>query len=119
MATLLELDNETKLKIIDESLTHIKQVEADPDIEMDNVDPYDAWFAFNERIDFNVHEANFGMIENPPLCWGLHEDDSSKFEWHCSAYAVELDEDEFFRINTDISNYLFSYKDGKVEFKNE
>ena len=103
----LELTKEEQLKIIDESLTHIKKVEADPDIQMENVDPYDAWFAFNERIDFNVHESNFGS-----------KYDDEPFEWHCSAYGVELDEDEYFRINTDITNFLFSYKDGKVEFKN-
>jgi len=115
----LQLTKEEQLKIIDEALTHIKKVEADPDVKMEKVDPYDAWFSFNERIDFNVHEANFGMIENPPRIWGLHEDDSSKFEWHCSAYAVELDEDEYFRINTDITNFLFSYKEGKVTFHND
>ena len=108
MAKLLELDERTRLKIIDESLTHIKQVEADPDIELENVDPYDAWFAFNERIDFNVHEANFGV-----------EYEGEEREWFCSAYAVELDEDEYFRIHTDHYRYLCSYKNGKVEFKNE
>jgi hypothetical protein len=109
MATMLKLNNEEKLKIIDESLTHIKKVEANPDIECKDVDPYDAWFAFNERIDFNVHESNFGA----------QYDEDEPFEWHCSAYAVELNEDETFRINTDIMNYLFTYKEGKVEFKNE
>ena len=105
---LLELEDKVKLEIIDEALTHIKKVETNPDIEMEKVDPYDAWFAFNEHIDFNVHEGNFGeKYDDEPL------------EWHCSAYAVELDEDEFFRINTDIMNHLFSYKEGRVEFKNE
>ena len=108
MAEMLQLDEITKLKIIDEALTHIKEVEADPDVVFANVDNYDAWFAFNERIDFNVHEGNFGV-----------EYDDEPFEWHCSAYAVELDEDEYFRINTDISNFLFTYKEGKVTFHNE
>lgn len=104
----LELTKEEQLKIIDESLTHIKKVETDPNIKMEKVDPYDAWFAFNERIDFNVHEGNFGV-----------EYDDEPLEWHCSAYGVELDEDEFFRINTDVTNSLFTYKDGKVTFHNE
>ena len=107
--TKLKLTKSEQLKIIDESLTHIKKVEADPDVKMEKVDPYDAWFSFNDRIDFNVHEANFGA----------EYDGSRDKEWHCSAYGVELDEDEFFRINTDISNYLFSYKDGKVTFYDE
>lgn len=103
----LTLTNEEQLKIIDEALTHIKQVEANPDIKMEDVDPYDAWFAYNDRIDFNVHESNFGF-----------QYDDDPLEWHCSAYGVELDEDEHFRINTDISNFLFSYKEGKVTFHN-
>ena len=107
MSKMLELEDETKLKIIAEALSHIQKVEADPDIELENVDPYDAWFAFNERIDFNVHEANFGA-----------EYEGEQHEWFCSAYAVELDEEEFMRINTDHYQYLFSYKEGKVEFKN-
>ena len=94
---------------MDESLTHIKKVEANPDIAMQKVDPYDAWFAFNERIDFNVHESNFGV----------QYDEDEPFEWHCSAYGVELNEDETFRINTDIMNFLFSYKEGKVTLHNE
>ena len=105
----LQLTKEEQLKIIDESLTHIKKVEADPDIKMEKVDPYDAWFPFNERIDFNVHEANFGA----------ELDGSREREWHCSAYAVELNEDETFRINTDISNLLFTYKQGKVKLYDE
>jgi hypothetical protein len=104
---LLKLTDREKLQIISESLSHINKVEADPDISMEEVDPHDAWFAFNERIDFNVNEANFGMYEDEPN------------EWHCSAYAVELDEDEYFRINTDVMNSVFSYKEGKVTLHNE
>jgi len=104
---LLKLTDREKLQIVSESLSHINKVEADPDIELKKVDPYDAWFAFNERIDFNVNEANFGMYENEPN------------EWHCSAYGVELNEDETFRINTDVMNFLFSYTKGKVTLHNE
>jgi hypothetical protein len=104
---LLELEDRVKLEIIDEALSHIKKVEADPDIKLEKVDSYDAWFAFNERIDFNVSEANFGMYDDEPN------------EWHCSAYGVELNEDETFRINTDIMNFLFTYKQGKVTFHND
>ena len=69
-------------------------VEADPDIEFDYTDPYDAWLAFNERVDINVSEANFGNDE-----W--MEEDGEPMEWNCSAYSVELDDDEFARVNTD------------------
>ena len=104
---ILKLTRREKLRIMDEALSHIKKVEADPDVEMDKVDPYDAWFAFNDLIDFNVAEADFGMNDEEPN------------EWHCSAYGVELNEDETFRINTDISNFLFTYKEGDLTFHNE
>jgi hypothetical protein len=106
---LLKLEDEVKLKIIDEALTHIKKVEADPDVVIANVDNYDAWFAFNDRIDFNVSEADFGV---------KYSEDQAD-EWTCSAYGVELNEDETFRTNTDVSNLLFTYKQGKVKFYNE
>ena len=105
---MLHLDDATKSKIIEEALAHIKTVEDNPDIKMANVDPYDAWFSFNERIDFNVHEVNFG-----------EEYDDEPLEWHCSAYAVELDEEEFFRINTDHFQSLFAYKGGEIKCHNE
>jgi len=110
----LKLTKLEKLHIMDEALTHIKKVEADPDIKFEDVDPYDAWFAFNDRIDFNVHESNFGGNYVVDVDY-----DDEPLEWHCSAYGVELNEDETFSINTDISNFLFTYKQGEVTFHNE
>jgi len=111
---ILKLTDREKLHIMDEALSHIKKVEADPDVVLENVDNYDAWFAFNDRIDFNVHESNFGGN----YVVGADYDDEP-LEWHCSAYGVELNEDETFSINTDISNFLFTYKQGEVTFHNE
>ena len=105
----LKLTDREKLKITDEALTHIKKVEVDPDVDFENVDTYDAWYAFNERIDFNVSEADLGVKYK----------EGQVDEWTCSAYAVELNEDETCRINTDVSNLLFTYKQGKVKFYNE
>lgn len=105
----LKLTDRERLKITDEALTHIKKVEVDPDVVLANVDNYDAWYAFNERIDFNVAEADFGV---------KYSEDQVD-EWTCSAYGVELNEDETFRINTDVSNLLFTYKQGKVKFYDE
>ena len=53
---ILKLTDREKLHIMDEALSHIKKVEADPDVDFENVDTYDAWYSFNERIDFNVFE---------------------------------------------------------------
>jgi len=105
----LKLTRREKLRIMDEALSHIKKVEADPDVVIANVDNYDAWFAYNDRIDFNVFEANFGV---------KYSEDQVD-EWTCSAYAVELNEDETFRINTDIYNLLFTYQQGKVKLHDE
>ena len=106
---ILKLTDREKVAIMSEALTHIKKVEADPDVDLENADPYDAWYAFNERIDFNVSEADLGVKYS----------EGQINEWACSAYAVELNEDETFRVNTDISNLLFKYKQGKVTFRNE
>ena len=103
----LKLTRREQLRIMDEALTHIKKVESDPDVVLENVDNYDAWFAFNERIDFNVAEVDFGMNDEEPN------------EWNCSAYAMELNEDETFRVNTDHMVSLFKYKQGKITFHNE
>jgi hypothetical protein len=105
----LKLTDREKLHIMDEALSHIKKVEADPDVVVANVDNYDAWFAYNERIDFNVFEANFGV---------KYSEDQVN-EWTCSAYGCELNEDETFSTNTDISNLLFTYKQGKVKLHDE
>ena len=106
---ILKLTDREKLHIMDEALSHIKKVEADPDVDFENVDAYDAWYSFNERIDFNVFEADFGV---------KYSEDQVN-EWTCSAYGVELNEDETFRINTDIHHLLFTYKQGKVELHDE
>ena len=125
MIKTLELDNDTKLKIIDESLTHIKKVESDLDIEFEDRDPYDAWLSFNERIDFNVSEANFGWLKVTDLKHliriinGLWREGDHPMEWNCSAYSVELDDKGFARVNTDHMVSLFTYKDGKLIFHNE
>lgn len=111
------MKTELKEKMMDVALEHIYKVNADPDIELEDVDAYDAWIRFDKDWDLNVHEANFGMIEKPSRVWRLHEDDSSKFEWYCSAYPVEIDGDGFEYVNTANGEHIFKYKkEGKVTF---
>ncbi len=89
------------------ALEHIYKVNADPDIELEDVDAFDAWIPYNEEWELNVHEANFGM----------DEDDSSKFEWYCSAYPVKLGDDGYDHIITEEGEHLFKWeKKGKVTF---
>jgi hypothetical protein len=105
MQTKIEINKEQKLKIIDGALTHIKKIEADPNHKFEDVDAYDAWYSYNNYIDVNVHEANFGM----------GKDQINK--WFCTIYPVEFDkETETFRTNSDAPTRLFQYKNGKVVF---
>ena len=98
----------------DTALEHIRQVNENPDIEMSDVDPYDAWIPFDADFELNVNEANFGFKNGDTK---EAEKDSSKFVWYACAYEVELDEDEFFRVNTDRCHVLFKYeKKGDITF---
>ena len=106
------MKTELKEKMMDVALEHIYKVNADPDIELEDVDAYDAWIQYDEEWDLNVHEANFGMEEDSP-----EENDSSKFEWYCSAYPVRLGDDGYDHIITEEGEHLFKWeKKGKVTF---
>ena len=101
------MKTELKEKMMDVALEHIYKVNADPDVELEGVDAYDAWIRFDKDWDLNVHEANFGM----------DEDDSSKFEWYCSAYPVRRGEDGYEHTISEEGEYLFRYKkEGKITF---
>jgi hypothetical protein len=112
MMSKLELNKKVELEIIDKSLTHIKKVEANPDIEFEDVDTFDAWYTYNDETDFNVHESNFGMKEDE------FSDEDEDFEWHCSAYAIEH-KDGYDSVNTDHCKFLFTYKNGKINFHDQ
>ena len=117
---------------MDVALEHIYKVNADPDIELEDVDAYDAWIRFDKDWDLNVHEANFGFQEYSALTSDLAptrkqklfnispmkaENDSSKFEWYCSAYPVRKGEDGYEHIITEEGEHLFKWeKKGKVTF---
>ena len=117
---------------MDVALEHIYKVNADPDVELEDVDAYDAWIRFNKDWDLNVHEANFGMEEysagtsefdltrNQKL-FNISpmekERDSCKFEWYACAYPVRRGEDGYEHIITEEGEHLFKWeKKGKVTF---
>ena len=126
------MKTELKEKMMDIALEHIYKVNADPDIELEDVDAYDAWIRFDKDWDLNVHEANFGFKEYSALTSDLAptrkqklfnispmkaENDSSKFEWYCSAYPVRKGEDGYDHIITEEGEHLFKWeKKGKVTF---
>ena len=112
------MKTELKEKMMDVALEHIYKVNADPDIELEDVDAYDAWIRFDKDWDLNVHEANFGFQEYTASTIPMDaENDSSKFEWYCSAYPVRKGEDGYDHIITEEGEHLFKYKkEGKVTF---
>ena len=126
------MKTELKEKMMDVAIEHIYKFNADPDIELEDVDAYDAWIRFDKDWDLNVHEANFGFQEYSALTSDLAptrkqklfnispmkaEKDSSKFEWYCSAYPIEIDGDVFEYVNTANGDYIFKYKkEAKVTF---
>lgn len=109
MATLLELSKETIELITKLSLEHIKNVEADPEFKTDG-DNFDYWgsvkLADNTYIDYNVHESNFGEVNDEPN------------HWHCCAYAVDkpTEDHPFYQINTSIYAFIFDYINGEITY---
>ena len=126
------MKTELKEQMTDVALEHIYKVNADPDVELEDVDAYDAWISFDKDWDLNVHEANFGFQEYSASTSDLAptrkqklfnispmdaENDSSKFEWYCSAYPVRKGEDGYDHIITEEGEHLFKWeKKGKVTF---
>ena len=118
------MNKELKEKMMSVAFAHIDKVQANPDIELEDVDAYDAWIRFDKDWDLNVHEANFGFQEYSALTSDLAptrkqklfnispmkaENDSSKFEWYCSAYPVRLGDDGYNHIITEEGEHLFKY----------
>ena len=94
------------------ALEHIYLVNADPDVELEDVDAFDAWIVYDENWDINVHEANFGMGEDSP-----EENDPSKFVWYACAYPIRRGEDGYVRTIAEESEHLFTWeKKGKITF---
>ena len=100
------MKTELKEKMMDVALVHIDKVQANPDIEFEDVDAYDAWIRFDKDWDLNVHEANFGFTDASTM---ERQDDTSAFEWYCSAYPVRRGEDGYEHIITEEGEHLFKY----------
>ena len=105
---------ELREQMMDVALEHIYKVNADPDIELEDVDAYDAWIKYDDYWDLNVHEGNFGFTDASIM---EAEQDVSKFEWYACAYPVRIGEDGYEHIITEEGEHLFKWeKKGKVTF---
>ena len=113
MATLLELSKETTELIVKLSLDHIKKIEANPDAELDNADPYDYWNSVElddgTKIDYNVHESNLGFSS---------DEEGYVNHWHCSAYAVDepTKDNPYYQIDTNTYAFIFDYINGEITY---
>ena len=107
------MDTKLKEQMMDVALEHIYKVNANPDVELEDVDAYDAWIAF-KGWDINVHEANFGFVEPSTMDY---QNDSSKFVWYACAYPIERGEDGFVHTLIGEGEHLFKWeKKDKVTF---
>ena len=111
MAELLELSQEAVNTISKLALDHIQNVESNPNVKLDNADPYDYWDSIqmddDTYIDINVHEANFG-----------ESDANEPFHWHCTAYAVNppTETNPYYQIDTNHYAFIFDLVNGKLTY---
>ena len=115
---------EVALAIIDLALTHIKKVEANPEVETDG-DNFDYWNSYQLEdgtyIDFNVYCGD----DVGEFTWNneYKYTDPSEWSWDVACYAVDppTKDNPYHQIDTDRTNYLFSYNkegDGKIVYEN-
>ena len=112
---------EVALAIIDLALTHIKKVEADPEVKTDG-DNFDYWNSYKLEdgtfIDYNVYCGDdVGELDEDVI---YKYGDPIEWSWDIACYAVDPpnEENEYHQINTDKEHYLFSYnKKGNKEIK--
>ena len=108
-----------RLAIIDLALAHIKKVEADPEVETDG-DNFDYWNSYKLEdgtyIDYNVYCGD----DVGEFTWDneYKYTDPSEWSWDVACYAVDppTKDNPHHQIDTDRTNYLFSYnKKGNKE----
>jgi hypothetical protein len=110
-----------KLAIIDLALTHIKKVQANPEIETDG-DNFDYWNSYELEdgtfVDYNIYCGD-DVCELKQDGSGEYEyTDPSKWSWDVACYAVDppTKDNPYHQIDTDRTQYLFSYnKEGNNE----
>lgn len=110
---------EVVVAIIDLALEHIKKVEADPEVKTDG-DNFDYWNSYDlgdgNYVDYNVYCGDDvgEFTEDGEYKYG----DPSEWSWDVACYAVDspTKDNPHHQIDTDRTNYLFSYnKKGNKE----
>ena len=116
-----KVPTKARLTIIDLALSHIKKVQADPEVETDG-DNFDYWNSHKLEdgtyIDFNVYCGD-EVCEIKQDGSGEYEyTDPSTWSWDVCAYAVDPPnkDNPYHQIDTNRSDYLFNYnKEGNNE----
>lgn len=116
-----KVPTKAKLAIIDLALTHIKKVQANPEIETDG-DNFDYWNSYELEdgtfVDYNIYCGD-DVCELKQDGSGEYEyTDPSKWSWDVACYAVDppTKDNPYHQIDTDRTNYLFNYnKEGNNE----
>lgn len=114
------------LAIIDLALTHIKKVEANPEVKTEG-DNFDYWNSYELEdgtyIDYNIHCGD-DFCELKQDGSGEYEyTDPSTWSWDVACYAVDppTKDNPYPSIDTDREHYLFHYNkegDGKIVYEN-
>ena len=110
-----------RLAIIDLALSHIKKVQANPEVKTDG-DNFDYWNSYELEdgtfVDYNIYCGD-DVCELKQDGSGEYEyTDPSTWSWDVACYAVDppTKDNPYHQIDTDRTNYLFNYnKDGNGE----
>ena len=109
-----QASKEVALAIIDLALTHIKKVEANPEVETEG-DNFDYWNSYELEdgtfVDYNIHCGDEWTRLKQDGSGEYEYTDPSTWSWDVCAYAVNPPTEEFkyHSIDTDREHYLFSY----------
>ena len=105
---------EVALAIIDLALTHIKKVELNPEVKTEG-DNFDYWNSYELEdgtyIDYNIYCGD-EVCEVKQDGSGEYEyTDPSTWSWDVACYAVDppTKDTPYHQIDTDRTEYLFSY----------
>ena len=105
---------EVALAIIDLALTHIKKVELNPEVKTEG-DNFDYWNSYELEdgtyIDYNIYCGD-EVCEVKQDGSGKYEyTDPSTWSWDVACYAVDppTKDNPYHQIDTDRTEYLFSY----------
>lgn len=119
---LSKVSKEVKLKIADLALSHIKKVIANPEVKTDG-DNFDYWNSFKLEdenfVDYNIYCGDDWCQVKQDGSGEYEYTDPSTWSFGLSLYGVNppTDDNKYHEIDMDDSEYIFTYRDGKVTWE--